>query len=465
MKKLITSIAILLFPLLVTAQIAVRQKFPVTDLEWDNVKGPAISIRTQYVSFKKAYGEWVSEGTLSNGEIYGVYNTKGNLIMRIEWDNVPSVLTFYHYNDLGNLDSADIYKIRNWDRSWTWPKEIESYKKEVKEWGYDYNVSHSVYEYKDGRLVNIITRKEEGPKWKDADGARDIFRYNDDGSFIMTRYNDYGSDEGSFEISADGHNEIRRENGRATLYVRDDEGKVVSYFFGVSAINANVTGGTYYGYNENGDLLVQSSSEKAIIDIEDLPWLKRVDDYGSIVHYEYENDSYGNWVTRKAFLYQANMDEPELREWKKRTIVYADEVGMTGEELLEKEIKDSEEKDRFRKEHPVVTFDGDLGETILAAILPNLPKIPFSEQSKRKTGEFCLRIKVSRDGVVEDCWEQFNSEYWDDRGDLIEEEAKRIIKDLSGSQKWIKGYDGVTLSVWITYYPSGKVTAEVPPFE
>lgn len=406
MIKIIPLISALLISIVATAQVVVRQKFPKTDLEWNNVKGPVVSILTQNVSFRKAYGEWTQVEINSIKAIYGLYGTTGNLLMTIEWDTRPNdyLLTIIHYDATGLMIGTDIYNINSWDNRWPWPKAVEVYKKDIQEDRYNRDVRHSEYQYKDGRLVNIVTRRESRGEWRSADGARDIFRYNDDDSFTMTRYDEGGREEESFVISADGHEEINRKQGFVYIRKRDDEGKVIAELSGVSAINGRATSEYYYGYNENGDLLVQSSAEEVIQDMDDFPWLQQVADYGRIFYFEYEYDSHGNWIDRKCFMTQPG-DEPILREWKKRTIVYTDDIGMTGEEFMEKEIQESKELDQFRKDHPTVTFDGNLGETILSAISPDLQKVTITEPEKRqRTDFFWIRFNVTGDGFINDIY-------------------------------------------------------------
>lgn len=471
MKRIITTFAVLLIPIVVTAQVAVRQKFPKTDLEWNNIKGPVVSIRTQNVSFRKAYGEWTSTGVNNVESKYEVYGTNGNLLMNIEWNSVPYpyLLRIFHYDTTGTLTGTDIYDFGYWDNSWPWPKVVEKYKKDIQESGYNDDVYHSEYQYKDGRLMNIITRRERRGDWRSDDGARDIFRYNDDDSFTMTSYDGGGREEESFMISADGHEEINRKQGFVYIRKRDDEGKVTAELSGVSAINGRATRESYYGYNENGDILIQSSSEEVIQDLDELPWLKRIDDYGRIIHFEYEYDSHGNWINRKCFIYQSG-DEPSLREWKKRTIVYVDDIGMTGEELIEKELQEAAEKEALRNNHPYVTFDGNLGETILKEVMSKLPKVSMADALKGEEGQVTIIMKVSGDGVVENIYRDYTEEYMNEgeRGRLIFDEVKVAAQQLSGTSKWIKGYEGATFYVLYEYYSTGRVvllSSEVGKYE
>ena len=70
-KKLLLVLASLLVSLSVSAQkytddeldVAVRQAFKKTDVQWNNLKGNVVITRTKKLGFKKAYGEWVPGGT------------------------------------------------------------------------------------------------------------------------------------------------------------------------------------------------------------------------------------------------------------------------------------------------------------------------------------------------------------------------------------------------------------------
>ena len=117
MKNIVFTALLLFAPLLSFAKdntgekmdIAARQKFSKSDLQWNNIKGNVVSVSFRNMSFKKAYGEWVKLGIRENrtGNTEEIYGANGNLLVQIEWDTyTPSIVRIIHYDAEGKRAAA-----------------------------------------------------------------------------------------------------------------------------------------------------------------------------------------------------------------------------------------------------------------------------------------------------------------------------------------------------------------------
>lgn len=59
-------------------------------------------------------------------------------------------------------------------------------------------------------------------------GARDVFKYQNNGTYIMTRYDNDGQEDIKFQISANGKKE-QRSGGNTTSIDRDEFGRIVVF--------------------------------------------------------------------------------------------------------------------------------------------------------------------------------------------------------------------------------------------
>ena len=185
--SLITSVAVMADRLDgLDKDIAVRQCFKKTDLQWDNLKGDVVSTQTVYLGFRKAYGEWELGGAPVNsheGEEYVIYGSSGNRLLKMDWGyNKPEKAYLYNYGTDGKLSSVDAYTFRHnyvdlkpkgriSETDAVWVSEVLDYKIRSQKKGPDRYLEHSVYEYDgNGRLKTIITRPDDDPL---AGGARE----------------------------------------------------------------------------------------------------------------------------------------------------------------------------------------------------------------------------------------------------------------------------------------------------
>ena len=493
-KKLLLVLASLLVSLSVSAQkytddeldVAVRQAFKKTDVQWNNLKGNVVITRTKKLGFKKAYGEWVPGGTAPGeheGEEYVVYGSSGNYLLKMIWGREnPDFIRFFNYNAWGNLSSIDIYRYNYYygfkpkgefaDLDAIWMSQLMKGRLDPSQRPKDRFITdkRSVYEYQDGRIKTIITRPVGSPD--DEGGARDIFRNESDGSYTMTRYKDDGREDMSFQVSADGRKEIRKSDYIVAYIERDKDGRMIDVGGGGGGSNGYATQRSYYEYNDHGDLLYESSQVKLVDRDKDIKWLEQQRDVGEYTYFEYEYDAKGNWTTRKMYRHYSMNKEIDLKRWETREIVYAEDLGKTGDEYIAERKKEVDayfdkqaekaakqvEEDRLKDEHPYVKYDGDLAEDILQGFLPNLPKVSALKALGGAEGYVTIKLTVNRNGALTARAADDYSNRWE-RAQLIVQEAIKAANNLSKSPKWIPGYGGVTCSIDFYYYPGGKVSA------
>lgn len=496
-KKLLLVLASLLVSLSVSAQkytddeldVAVRQAFKMSDLQWNNLNGDVLSTRTVSLGFKKAYGEWVLGGAVNShdGEEYVIYGASGNYLLKMIWgDNSPMKAFIYNYEGGSKLSSIDTYAFRyNYvdykpkgqisESDAIWISEIIDYQLLSRKNGPDVRLSHSIYEYDgNGRLKTIITRPDNDPQ---AGGARDIFRNASDGSYTMTRYKEDGREDMTFQVSADGRKEIRKSDYIVAYIERDKDGRMIDVGGGGGGSNGYATQRNHYVYNEHGDLLLVTADAKLIDRDKDLPWLEQQTDLGEFTYFEYEYDSKGNWITRKTYKHFSMNRDIDLKKWEERTIVYSGDAGISGDEYMaacNKEIDDylahKEEAaskaaakaaadELLKSQHPVVTYDGNLAEDILQAVLPKLPRVSALKALNGAEGTVSIKLTINCNGYLSAQAVENYSNRWE-RAQLLVHEAIKAAEDLSGCPKWTPGYEGVSYYIDFHYYPGGRVTID-----
>ena len=492
-KKLLFALTSLLVSLSVFGQdfnddeldIAVRQAHKKTDLQWNNLKGNVVITRTKNIGFKKAYGEWVSGGTAPGeheGEEYVIYGSSGNYLLKMAWGREnPDFIRAFNYNALGNLSSIDIYRYNYYygfkpkgtfaDLDAIWMSQLMKGRLDPSQRPKNRlrTDNRSAYEYSDGRVKTIITKPVDSAE---DGGARDIFRYESDGSYTMTRYRHDGREDMTFQVSADGRNEIRKSNYIVAYIERDKDGRVIEVGGGSRDSNGYATQRNYYEYNDYGDLLYVSSMEKMVDQDKDIKWLEHQRDLGAFTYFEYEYDDKGNWISRKMYRHYSVNQGIDLKKWETREIVYSEDIGMSGDEYFAERKKEVDsyfnkqaekaakqvEEERLKAEHPFVKYDGDLADDILQAFLPNLPKVSVLKALGGYEGYVTIKLTVNRNGALTARAAEDYSNRWE-RAQLIVQEAIKAADNLSKSPKWIPGYGGVTCSIDFYYYPGGKVSA------
>ncbi|MBR5177084.1 MAG: hypothetical protein IKW89_14330 [Bacteroidales bacterium] len=476
--------------------VAVRQFFNKTDLQWNNLKGDVLSTHTVNLGFRKAYGEWELGGAPVNsheGEEYVIYGSSGNRLLKMLWGyNDPQYALLYNYGADGKLSSVDTYNFRHnyvdykphgqiSELDAIWIAELIDHKNIARKNYRGGYLKHSVYEYDgNGRLKSIITRPDDDPQ---AGGARDIFRYEADGSYTMVRYDENGTEEMRFQGSSDGRKESRKTQYIVAYIERDKDGRMTGVGGGGGGSNGYATQRNHYVYNEHGDLLIVTEDARLVDRDKDLPWLESQTDLGAFTYYEYEYDSKGNWVTRKTYVHYSMNKEINLKKWEERTILYSGDIGKSGEEYMAackseidvyqsrmeeaaaKAAANAAEDERLKAEHPYVKYDGDLADDILQEVLPKLPKVSaLKALSSGAEGTVSIKLTINRNGHLSaKAAEDYSNR--SDRAQLIVKEAVKAAEGLSGSPKWTPGYAGVTYSVDFHYYIGGKVVVEDSGYE
>lgn len=129
------------------------------------------------------------------------------------------------------------------------------------------------------------------------------------------------------------------------------------------------------------------------------------------------------------------------------------------EELRIMEQRRREDEELMREKQPV-RFDGNLGEVILAEVLPKLPRISLWKSFVSATdGNTTIFVAVSSKGKVLTA-QSGSHESDDERAVLIREEAIKAAKGLDGDSRWIPGDEGQRFYITFHHYATGEVSVQ-----
>ena len=138
-----------------------------------------------------------------------------------------------------------------------------------------------------------------------------IYKYNSDDTYGVYVCNEQGKTIYKNDVLKDG--QIVINSWGACAY--DERGRLIEYGAQVVANNGAFSYHHYLGYNNKGDLAIESGKELGTKEIDIAPWLSTEYSYSGDRLFEYEYDAEGNWITRKEY-------EVVNRDIKKETGVY-----------------------------------------------------------------------------------------------------------------------------------------------
>lgn len=313
-------------------------------LKTNNLKGSVQQVVEYECDFKENFGEWVVSG--KHTIRFSLFSREGNYLLDVNTNRKDKAkMHIYDYGAYGisrvtcgvgsrstfsKEDIADMYVAlltgsRNTD--WRMEKTYEEY---------DYSAG--------GNLISITE------KWNDDRIlSKEVYKYNDEGYETIFYRGDGSKEVGpKYEVSKNGHLVTQvTYNGYVLVYKYDDNYRLEEATVYVKAINGSMASVTYYSYNDKGDVVAYvagSGGEKMRDGLEAVyPYVK--DEYRNTKagYYEYEYDSYGNWIVKKEFGFRG--DEPVVTGWWEREIEY----GTNGNKQL-KEYWNKAEEVRLAKE-------------------------------------------------------------------------------------------------------------------
>ena len=433
MKKHIILLSLIFFAVNLNAQIPQDKVVEViqipqggTDLKKMNLKGSVVSVAEYDYPVKESFGEWL-RGDESSLAHYSVFNNNGNFIIDAkkneESDRGVNRFLSYSYNECGQISEINLVYGSNWP-VFSGPEDVKWYRDSKR--NYDQQIK---YEYNGGGELKSITYYDT--RIYECIIAKDVYTHNANGFEIVYYKSDGRKDvdkQCSF-IKKD-RSVIKVDRGRINKEIYDGNWRLIESLSMIGALNGSIQNAKYYGYNDNGDLRVESSTASGIAAIKNLeslyPYIGNSVKTGDISFYEYEYDANGNWIIRKT--YRKRKDEIILAKWTERVITYS-EGDADGEKIAE---------DFYKRAIPdrasVPTFDG-----WVASVLKYQPSSALGEYLNKYSPyvhiEMCFIVTpsgriIAPTSIEKRYTEEYGVIYWHDPEVEPSSRNEAICKDI-----------------------------------
>lgn len=339
MKKHIILLSLIFFAVNLNAQVHQNKEVEViqipqggTDLKKMNLKGSVVSVAEYDYPVKESFGEWL-RGDESSLAHYSVFNNNGNFIIDAkkneESDRGVNRFLSYSYNECGQISEINLVYGSNWP-VFSGPEDVKWYRDHKRH--YDQQIK---YEYNGGGELKSITYYDT--RIYECIIAKDVYTHNANG-FEIVYYKWDGRKDVDKQCSfiKKDRSVIKVDRGKINKEIYDGNWRLIESLSMIGALNGSIQNAKYYGYNDNGDLRVESSTASGIAAIKNLeslyPYIGNSVKTGDISFYEYEYDANGNWIIRKT--YRKRKDEIILAKWTERVITYS-EGDADGEKIAE----------------------------------------------------------------------------------------------------------------------------------
>lgn len=301
-----------------------------TDLKRMNLKG---NVATVEFFYKHVTEEWGEEKTVLSPTRRFYFNPSGNLVYAqilgvSEWydsyADETAVTKQYQYDGSGRLVTVMYYHAKG-EMPNSGIKEIGGFPEKAV---YEYDASgrlHSITNYRfdsDGWVIDhgyyFPYRGEEYNEQSGySEGAKEVWNYTADGFTHIVCDN-----EGRTLVREVATEKGKKVDGRGGISIYDDAGRLVACGGSFVASNGAASYSEYFGYNKQGDLVIESSNADAQKQIEIMPWLKASYNRHGDYFYQYVYDDHGNWIERKKFKTLNGNREPILENTLVRVIGY-----------------------------------------------------------------------------------------------------------------------------------------------
>ena len=310
-KHLTTSLIIVtMFSTMLPAQ-------PVkTDWQKENLKGNVSKVEM----FKKTViEEWGEEKDVLTPLQTAYYNEHGNLVFIVY--AIPNGKDYticrskkFSYDSSGRLVSVHIFIPESYS---TFSSPVKDDSQELDEYEYDSSGrlrSISYFNTQNGKhsmefLYDLAEyRPYQYDNRADTHIAKEIWTYTSDG--FKHAYCDNQGKTRKKEIVSENGKVLEDDWGRSIF---DNDGRILARGGTIVAGNGSATYGQYYGYNKNGDLVIESSKAIGQKEIDSMPWLSATYNSHNDIYYEYTYDSSNNWIERKKYRTQ-NGNRPAILE-------------------------------------------------------------------------------------------------------------------------------------------------------
>lgn len=297
-----------------------------------NLKGNVSTVEYFYKHIKE---EWGEEKTVLSPSRRFYFNPSGNLVYAqllgiSEWyedyTNETAVTKQYLYDPSGKLTTVMYYHAKGELPNSGSIDNLGS--REKAEYEYDSSGRlHSITYYRSlagsewtinsGYNYYNVRGYECDPQSGYYEGAKEVWNYTADGfTHIICDHN------GMTRVKEVATEKGKKVDGRGGISIYDDAGHLLARGGSFVASNGAASYAEYFGYNKQGDLVIESSNADAQKQIEIMPWLKASYNRHGDIFYEYVYDDHGNWIERKKFKTQNGNREPILENTLVRVIGY-----------------------------------------------------------------------------------------------------------------------------------------------
>lgn len=294
-----------------------------TDLQKANLKGNVSTVIESKRTEEEKWGEIkVNLETLQ----IDYYDKNGyrTLSALQPWDNA-CILRRFNRDEKGKLLSVDYYE----------------YDGSLNDHNYSFNqkAGHELYEYDADDNLKSITFENTNVDYRYTFSYFVEYYYNERPEIDVRRLYGfyklifrYNSPKNYTVIACDKDgNTLKRaivsENGRKLdndlgICALDQFGRMTSRGGAIVANNGAMSYSYFYGYNKQGDLVLESSKEEGIKQVDIAPWLAGQYKYTGDTVYEYSYDSNNNWTVKKVFKTRSWGLDEEYSEARARSIEY-----------------------------------------------------------------------------------------------------------------------------------------------
>lgn len=295
-----------------------------------NLKG---NVSTVEYFYKHVTEEWGEEKTVMSPSRRFYFNPLGNLVYAqilgvSEWyddyTNETAVTKQYQYDGSGKLVTVMYYHAQG-ELPNSGIKEIGGFPEKAE---YEYDSSgrlHSITYYRldsNGWRINHgyfspYRGDEFDPQSGYSEGAKEVWNFTADGFTHIVC-----DEEGRTIVREVATENGKKVDGRGGISIYDDAGHLLARGGSFVASNGAASYAEYFGYNKQGDLVIESSNADAQKQLNTMPWLKASYNRHGDYFYEYVYDDHGNWIERKKFKTMNGNREPQLENTLVRVIGY-----------------------------------------------------------------------------------------------------------------------------------------------
>ncbi len=295
-----------------------------------NLKG---NVSTVEYFYKHVTEEWGEEKTVLSPSRRFYFNPSGNLVYaqilgESEWyddyTNETAVTKQYQYDGSGKLVTVMYYHAQG-ELPNSGIKEIGGFPEKAE---YEYDSSgrlHSITYYRldsNGWRINHgyfspYRGDEFDPQSGYSEGAKEVWNFTADGFTHIVC-----DEEGRTIVREVATENGKKVDGRGGISIYDDAGHLLARGGSFVASNGAASYAEYFGYNKQGDLVIESSNAAVQKQLNTMPWLKASYNRHGDFFYEYVYDDHGNWIERKKYKTLNGNREPKLENTMVRVIEY-----------------------------------------------------------------------------------------------------------------------------------------------